>query len=210
MPRTQRRVRRSGAGRTGQAGRAGLAGSAALALAAGVTAAVTLPLGGSGAPETVRINADTVAANPCSFSSSAALKVINERKNITFRPPPSQNIYTAASGLQVRAGNGRLICLQPNMLNGLHSLGGRFTDLIVTSMADGRHSARSNHYIGRAVDFGTVNGQFISDDVPGDGNDTPTAKERALLDACRATGADEIIGPGQPGHDNHIHCAWNQ
>ena len=96
------------------------------------------------------------------------------------------------------------------MLTGLYDLGGRFTNLIVTSMVTGVHSANSNHYLGRAVDFGTVNGQFISDDVPGDANDTPTPVEQHLMDQCRALGADEVVGPGQPGHDNHVHCAWNQ
>lgn len=174
-----------------------------------VTAAVAAAAGAAAVAIIVPVASADTTANPCSFSSSLAKQVLDQPK-FNIQANPKGNLFDAAAGLQVDAGNGTKVCLQPNMLKGLNGLAGSFSELTITSFATGVHSPRSHHYVGEAVDIGTVNGAVISDDVPGDGNDTPTAAENALMDQCAALGADEIIGPGQPAHDNHIHCAWQQ
>ena len=71
----------------------------------------------------------------------------------------------------------------------------------VTSIAGASHSYGSLHYAGRAVDFDEVNGVLIRGDSP---------QARALMAACRALGAIEVLGPSNDpyGHRDHVHCAW--
>lgn len=91
------------------------------------------------------------------------------------------------------------VYLKKRMLRGMLKLrtkhGYRFR---VTSIAGGRHGSTSLHYAGLAFDVDRVNGEAISHSRP----------RRGFQNACRALGADEVLGPGYPGHDTHIHCAW--
>jgi zinc D-Ala-D-Ala carboxypeptidase len=70
----------------------------------------------------------------------------------------------------------------------------------VTEIAGGDHSTNSKHYKGKAFDVDTINGVQVS------GNDGHHA---AFERACRDLGADEVLGPGDAGHDTHVHCGWN-
>ncbi len=119
---------------------------------------------------------------------------------------PLSNIEDAAAGIPAQTScYGTAPCnqvfLKDGLLNGMLSLSRDFGfDYFVTSIAGASHSATSLHYQGRAVDVGTVNGVFIN-------GDSPTA--RAFMDACRALGAIEVLGPSNdPFHQDHIHCAW--
>jgi zinc D-Ala-D-Ala carboxypeptidase len=68
----------------------------------------------------------------------------------------------------------------------------------VTEIAGGDHSRNSWHYRGRAIDVGIVNGVGVS----------RAHYPASFMQACRDLGATEVLGPGYPGHDLHVHCAW--
>lgn len=68
----------------------------------------------------------------------------------------------------------------------------------VTAIAGGRHSSTSRHYAGLAFDVDRVNGGPVNSSNPRWG----------FRQACRDLGATEVLGPGDPGHDTHLHCAW--
>lgn len=71
---------------------------------------------------------------------------------------------------------------------------------VVTAISGARHSTNSYHYRGRAVDIGSVNGQLVRGS---------TATTRALVDACKAMGAIEALGPHNDAHhQDHVHCAF--
>ncbi len=71
---------------------------------------------------------------------------------------------------------------------------------VVTAISGARHSTNSYHYRGRAVDIGSVNGKLIRGS---------TATTRALVDACKAMGAVEALGPHNDAHhQDHVHCAF--
>ncbi len=74
----------------------------------------------------------------------------------------------------------------------------------ITSTTGGKHTAGSDHYKGRAIDF-----------VPAGGMGAYTKDEmrQLLLDAGvdirrNASGVEQFFGPGDKGHGNHFHLAW--
>lgn len=70
----------------------------------------------------------------------------------------------------------------------------------VTAISGARHSTNSYHYKGRAVDIGVVDGVVVN------GSTTATRK---LVDACKAMGAIEALGPHNDAHhQDHVHCAF--
>jgi zinc D-Ala-D-Ala carboxypeptidase len=89
--------------------------------------------------------------------------------------------------------------LDKNMLKGMVMLGRKY-DYRVTAIAGGDHGPGSHHYSGTAFDIDLIDGQPV-----GIGNPKVT-KVKA---ACARLGAIEILGPGDSGHDSHVHCAWN-
>ena len=88
--------------------------------------------------------------------------------------------------------------LRKNMLSGIVALGKKY-DLRVTAVVGGDHSSKSLHYSGSAFDIDRIGGRPVSP-----GNDK-VAKVKA---ACVDLGAVEVLGPGDQGHDDHLHCAW--
>lgn len=71
---------------------------------------------------------------------------------------------------------------------------------LVTAISGARHSTNSYHYKGRAVDIGVVDGKVINGS---------TATTRRLVDACKAMGAVEALGPHNDAHhQDHVHCAF--
>lgn len=66
-------------------------------------------------------------------------------------------------------------------------------------IAGGDHSAGSYHYRGTAFDVSTINGRGISYSHP---------SWRTFNQRCRDNGAVEVLGPGNAGHDTHVHNAW--
>ena len=71
-------------------------------------------------------------------------------------------------------------------------------DVTVSELADGSHSRNSRHYSGLGWDVTSIDGTPISARNPG----------TSLMDAARQGGATEVLGPGSPGHNGHIHAAW--
>jgi hypothetical protein len=70
----------------------------------------------------------------------------------------------------------------------------------VTALAGSRHgSANSAHYRGKALDVDRINGMPVNASNP---------FYTAFESACFYYGASLILGPGDPDHDTHIHCAW--
>jgi hypothetical protein len=70
----------------------------------------------------------------------------------------------------------------------------------VTAIAGGLHSTpTSRHYFGKAFDVDFINGVKVTASNP---------YFRAFMSRCYAYGAIEVLGPGDPGHDRHLHCAW--
>ncbi len=90
------------------------------------------------------------------------------------------------------------VSLSTTMLSGMESIAGTYT-LRVTAIAGGSHSANSYHYAGRAFDVDIVNGVSVS---------ASSSNYRAFMSRCRDLGAIEVLGPGDAGHDTHLHCAW--
>ena len=69
----------------------------------------------------------------------------------------------------------------------------------VSELAGGEHSKGSRHYNGATVDVNIINGKRVGGSHP----DVPK-----FMRDCRSLGATEVLGPGHPGHDTHVHCAW--
>jgi hypothetical protein len=69
----------------------------------------------------------------------------------------------------------------------------------ISELAGGEHSRTSRHYDGVTVDVNVLNGRHVSATHP----DVANFKR-----GCRSLGATEVLGPGDPGHATHIHCAW--
>ena len=114
-----------------------------------------------------------------------------------------QNIVDTAAGRRANRSSyqnapGGTVALDVRMLGGVVALGGEFT-LAVSEFCGGSHSSNSRHYAGVTADFNIINGQHVRPGHP----DVPT-----LMARCRALGATEVLGPGFPGHDNHVHAAW--
>lgn len=117
-----------------------------------------------------------------------------------------QNIVDTANGLPAKTSDfshvGRTnVNLDLDMLRGilsLHLLAGY--SFRITAIAGGNHtSTSSRHYAGKAFDVDTINGSRVNASNP---------FNQGFKDACRAYGATQVLGPGDAGHDTHIHCAW--
>ena len=93
----------------------------------------------------------------------------------------------------------RRVQLDPRMLRALLILrdqnGFRFN---VSEFVGGVHSAHSRHYRGLAFDVNEINGRHVGSGAPAN----------AFMNACRAAGATEVIGPPARNHKTHVHCAW--
>jgi hypothetical protein len=84
------------------------------------------------------------------------------------------------------------------MLGGVMALAQEYA-ISISEFCGGSHSRNSRHYAGITADFNIINGRHVSPshhDVP------------AFMARCRALGATEVLGPGDQGHDDHIHAAW--
>lgn len=69
----------------------------------------------------------------------------------------------------------------------------------VTSIVGGSHSRNSRHYRGASFDVDIINGQRVG---------ANRTLARRFMQSCRDLGATEVLGPGNRGHSNHVHCAW--
>jgi zinc D-Ala-D-Ala carboxypeptidase len=68
----------------------------------------------------------------------------------------------------------------------------------INELAGGSHSSNSRHYLGVALDVGDVDGSGVSATNP---------EVSPVMQLCHDLGCTELLGPGDRGHDNHIHAA---
>ncbi len=98
--------------------------------------------------------------------------------------------YGTAPGGQVE--------LSDEILDALETLGSEFS-FTVSELAGASHSATSLHYSGVAMDISELDGRYVSSRNP---------SVSRFMARCRQLGAVEVLGPGNRGHDTHIHAAW--
>jgi chitosanase len=114
-----------------------------------------------------------------------------------------QNIVDTAAGNNAKRSSygtapGGSVPLDPRLLRGLLALAQEYS-FSISEIAGGSHSANSRHYVGVAADINKVNGQPVN----ASHLDLAAFKAR-----CRDLGATEVLGPGAPHHDTHVHAAW--
>ena len=113
------------------------------------------------------------------------------------------NIRDTAAGRAAKRSSyenapGGSVYLDTRMLDGLLKLA-KVYRVQITSIAGGSHSPTSRHYAGIAFDVNVINGVHVTSSNP---------YYQALMQLSRTLGATEVLGPGYPGHDTHVHCAW--
>lgn len=113
------------------------------------------------------------------------------------------NVKDTAAGLPAKRsayGNapGGEVDLTFSLLEGIKELSDDYS-FRVTAIAGGSHSSRSRHYLGVALDVDTINGKRVNIDHP---------DFREFMRKARELGATEVLGPGNRGHNTHIHIAW--
>jgi hypothetical protein len=108
------------------------------------------------------------------------------------------SIGRAASRSSYNTAPGGSVKLDIGLLTGILKLVETYS-FRISELAGGSHSRGSRHYDGVTVDVNVINGQHVGATHPG----VPNFKRD-----CRSLGATEVLGPGDPGHDTHIHCAW--
>lgn len=135
-----------------------------------------------------------------------AIKLIDFHVSGNYHPRSTahQNVKSTANGYGAwrspwgHYGETR-VWLKARMLRGMLKLRtAKGYSFRVTSVAGGRHGSTSRHYAGLAFDVDRVNGGPVNGSNPRWG----------FRRACRDLGATEVLGPGDPGHDTHLHCAW--
>jgi hypothetical protein len=114
-----------------------------------------------------------------------------------------QNIADTAAGALARRSNyggapGGTVALNVRLLRGLLALAGSYS-FSISELVGGSHSPNSRHYAGVAADVNQINGSQVRAGHP----DLAAFKQK-----CRDLGATEVLGPGAPGHDTHVHAAW--
>ncbi len=138
----------------------------------------------------------------CNDSRSTALQTIKD----TAAGQPAWTSTPASPNCPVTASQ---VPLDTRMLAGILAASS-VSQIQVNATTGGLHSSNSLHYSGRAFDV-----QASASD---------TARNIRVMDACRAAGASEIIGPcsnntsskicvatgytTNSGHQTHIHCGW--
>ncbi|MGW4064229.1 hypothetical protein ACWEGE_38475 [Amycolatopsis sp. NPDC004747] len=145
--------------------------------------------------------------------SATALSVINQGRTtfanfhesgVTDNATALKEINQAASGLAAQRSSygtapGGSVCLKESMLKGLYFVGSAYR-LSISEIAGGSHTAGSAHYDGRAFDISVINGVTV---------DSGNAYYRDVMQSCRNNGASLVLGPGDAGHDTHLHCQWS-
>jgi chitosanase len=163
------------------------------AFAAGAVAASSL----AAASESLSSLATTILNHPgislATVHSSGVVDQANARQNIADMAaggPARRSSYGTAPG--------GVVMLDGRLLRGMIALAQQYT-FSVAEICGGSHNSNSRHYAGLAADFNIVNGRGISAAHP----DLMAFKAR-----CRELGATEVLGPGAPHHETHVHAAW--
>ena len=106
--------------------------------------------------------------------------------------------YDTASRSSYKSAPGGRVPLNIRMLWAILQLA-KMYNIQISELAGGVHSRGSLHYHGRAVDINVINGRRVGRTHP----DVAKFKRD-----CRKLGASSVLGPGDPDHATHIHCAW--
>lgn len=114
-------------------------------------------------------------------------------RTLLFKPANRSSYKDGA-----QTGPGGTAYLDDRMLKGMLGLADKFS-FHVSEIAGGVHGSNSKHYSGIGFDVVKINGSPVS------AKDN-TFKE--FMKQAKALGASEVLGPGSPGHDGHIHIAW--
>jgi hypothetical protein len=141
--------------------------------------------------------AATILAGPNITLATAHVSGVND--NATAR----RNIEDTTNGRRAARSSygtapGGAVALDIRLLSSLLKLAETYR-FSISELAGGSHTAGSRHYAGVTVDVNVINGQRVSDTHPDVAN---------FMRDCRALGATQVLGPGDPGHATHIHCAW--
>lgn len=101
---------------------------------------------------------------------------------------------SASGGSSNQAGVGDMSALLKQLFPGVR----------ITSTTGGQHVKGSDHYVGRAIDFVPAGGM---------GQYSKAEVEKMLTDAGvdirrNAQGVQQFFGPGDKGHNDHFHVAW--
>jgi chitosanase len=152
------------------------------------------------------------AAAATADSASLAATILNSPRirlatihssGIADQANARQNIADTAAGGRARRssyGNapGGTVMLSPKLLSAIVSLSEEYS-FSIAEICGGSHNLNSRHYAGVGTDINIINGRHISASHP----DVAAFKAR-----CRELGATEVLGPGAPNHDTHVHAAW--
>ncbi|MFF4846281.1 hypothetical protein [Streptomyces collinus] len=155
--------------------------------------------------------AQPASAGQCA-GSAPALRIIDAGRTtfwtrhdsgVVDEATANKDINQAASGLPARRSSygtapGGSVCLNTSMLTGLYNMTAAYR-LSISEIAGGSHTAGSRHYAGTAFDVASIGGRIA---------DGANPQTEAVMSSCRRAGAVEVLGPGDPGHDTHVHCAW--
>jgi chitosanase len=195
---------------------AGMAASAMSADLGGSSAAYEETEEGYGeiwGDDTFASGAASAGAAPAGGNAAALAATILNNPRITLAPVhpsgvvdqanPRQNMVDMAAGGPAHRSSygtapGGTVMLDRRLLNGMIALAQQYT-FSVAEICGGSHNSNSRHYAGIAADFNIVNDRRISAAHP----DLAAFKAR-----CRELGATEVLGPGAPNHDTHVHAAW--
>ena len=114
------------------------------------------------------------------------------------------NIASTARGYSARLSSygrapGGYTKLDTRMLKTMLYIANKGWTYHVTEIAGGSHSRNSRHYVGVAFDVDRINGVKVRRGNP---------YMHRFMSICRKRGATEVLGPGDRGHNSHIHIAW--
>lgn len=135
--------------------------------------------------------------------SSKITLATTHSSGIRDRASARRNIEDVAAGRHAARSSyggapGGTVSLAKSLLSGLLQLSKSFS-FGVTELAGGSHSQNSRHYAGVASDIGRINGSIVS----------KSHKDfRRFMQASKRLGAQEVLGPGDAGHDTHVHLGW--
>lgn len=93
---------------------------------------------------------------------------------------------------------GGTVALRQTMLQGMLDLADSY-NFRVSEIAGGSHGPNSRHYAGIAFDIDRINGAPVNAGNPHFG---------AFMERAEELGATEVLGPGDPNHNTHVHAAW--
>ncbi|WP_198032689.1 chitosanase [Mesorhizobium sp. WSM2561] len=155
------------------------------------------------------LSADVELASPAAAAAGAILANPRIRlatvhvSGVVDDAMARDNIMDTAAGRKAKRSNygsapGGTVQLDTKMLQALLTLAEEYS-FSVSEICGANHSPNSKHYKGVAFDVNVINGQHVRASHP---------KQQAFRSRCAALGATQVLGPGNNGHDTHIHASW--